>query len=65
MSKCVVCGEPILISIFRNEEYCCDDHRKILTGEKPPLVKETRLIKEARITEISIGMTGFPFTILN
>lgn len=73
MSKCVVCGEPILIYIFRNEDYCCDDHRKILTGEKPPIeyrIDEIKTnIKDSERLIIPIdGLVkegGFPITILN
>lgn len=36
--KCRVCGRkpedtPI---VFKNEPYCSDDHRKVITGEKAP-----------------------------
>lgn len=66
MNRCKVCDGPILISIFRNEGYCCDDHRKILTGEKPPLVKETRVLSDVRIMEIDLVKEGgFPITVLN
>lgn len=32
---CKVCGKPDneKPAIFKGEDYCCDDHRKVLTGE--------------------------------
>lgn len=33
-SMCKVCGKLVLIMILRNCDWCCENHRKILQGEK-------------------------------
>lgn len=37
MNECEVCGLPDSEKpmVFRGEQWCCDDHRKVLMGEKP------------------------------
>lgn len=34
MNVCQACGQEIKISIFRGGDWCCDEHRKKLLGEK-------------------------------
>ena len=44
MSDCRVCGtrDDKKPQIFRNESWCCDNHRKIILGELEPTPIEWR-----------------------
>lgn len=52
--KCRVCGkeEGEKAMVFKNEPFCSDDHRKVITGEKDPTTAEWASMEKSLYEEL-------------
>ena len=54
MSDCRVCKtrDDKKPQIFRNEDWCCDNHRKVILGEIQPTMEELRTMSQSLYDEL-------------
>lgn len=57
MSDCAVCGTPDSDKpmCYKGENYCSENHRKVIAGEKPPNFKEQGTMTNDLFKKLALG----------